>query len=392
MNPEHAADQAQEALAPHIAVLEHAEWTAMLLDTDWCIRWVSPELQAFLGETDPARLGYGQSVAEMLRLPAWTRVVAPDSMLEMVSQIGPYLLGDLIDRGASLTDSVPEDLAAVLQDMQPVSPPAMWSSAFHYVHPHGVEELGGYTVKALVTRVGQPNDDVGWLVLFDVDVPPRLVSLLARGDHAMYERMARLVTPGPRAAAILFCDLQGSGVLSRKLPTAEYFRLVRRLWTEIDATVAHHCGVVGKHAGDGAAAFFLGDELGSESAAARAAILAARRIHHVSADLFRETADLECLMKVGVHWGSALYMGQLVPGGRLDVTALGDEVNEAARIEEAADAHETLASKQLLERLSPAHVAELGLPGRVFYRLLHELAPEDSKIVRDAGNIAVTPV
>ena len=145
--------------------------------------------------------------------------------------------------------------------------------------------------------------------------------------------------------------------------------------------------------GDGASAFFLAEDHGSATAAARAAITTARTVHGVSAEVFRDVADLDCLMKVGLLWGDGLYMGQLVPGGRLDVTALGDEVNEAARIEQAAQAHETLASKQLIERLSPEDAAALGLAdSQVAYRLLSEIAAVDSKIVRDAGNLAVTAV
>ena len=384
---------APATLAPHIATIQRGQWTAMLLDPSWRILWVSPELQGFLGESDPELLGYGLPAPQAWLQPAWTRTIDGESMGRLVAEIGPYLLGDLADQGVSLDSLVPSDLLPLFDGVEPADPPPVWTTAFQYVHPEGIEELGGYTVKLLVVRLHHSSPDAGWLVLFDIDVPPALVSLLARGDRAMYQRMARLVQPGPRAAAILFCDLQGSGVLSRKLPTAEYFRLVRHLWTAIDATVAEQCGVVGKHAGDGAAAFFLAEDLGGDSSAARAAILTARRVHEVSHDVFRDVADLDCLMKVGLHWGGRLYMGQLVPGGRLDVTALGDEVNEAARIEQAAGADETLASKQLLERLSPTDAADLGLAQQnMMYRLLHELAPDDSKIVRDAGNLAVTQV
>jgi len=56
-------------------------------------------------------------------------------------------------------------------------------------------------------------------------------------------------------------------------------------------------------------------------------------------------------VSVGVHWGGSLYMGQVVTRGRLEVTALGDEVNECARIQRAASGGAILASKGVLERL-----------------------------------------
>jgi class 3 adenylate cyclase len=56
-------------------------------------------------------------------------------------------------------------------------------------------------------------------------------------------------------------------------------------------------------------------------------------------------------VNVGIHWGATLMVGQVATGGRLEVTALGDEMNEAARIESAATGGDALASKLLIERL-----------------------------------------
>ncbi|HWL64359.1 MAG TPA: adenylate/guanylate cyclase domain-containing protein, partial [Actinomycetota bacterium] len=197
---------------------------------------------------------------------------------------------------------------------------------------------------------------------------------LARGDEAMYERMAKLVEPSSHEAAILFCDLHGSTELARTLSTSRYFRLIRSLWTEIDQLVAGSHGIVGKHAGDGASAFFLESDLGSPSATASAALRTARQIHDRSQDVFGEALDTSCLMRIGLHWGSSLYIGQLVPGGRLDVTALGDAVNECARIQECADPHGTLASKDLIERLTANDAAALGIdPEKISYQLVPTL-------------------
>jgi hypothetical protein len=65
-------------------------------------------------------------------------------------------------------------------------------------------------------------------------VRPNLQSLLAHGDEEMYERMAKLIEPGPHQAGILFCDLHESGNIARQLSTSAYFKLVRSLWTGID--------------------------------------------------------------------------------------------------------------------------------------------------------------
>ena len=126
----------------------------------------------------------------------------------------------------------------------------------------------------------------------------------------------------------------------------------------MDAVIIRSRGIVGKHAGDGVSAYFLNDEFESPSEAAATAIDAAhelRRAALATADqIGRETGlftAADCPLNVGVHWGSTLYMGQVVTGGRLEVTALGDEVNECARIQQSARDGAVLASKAVIERL-----------------------------------------
>ena len=133
------------------------------------------------------------------------------------------------------------------------------------------------------------------------------------------------------------------------------------------------------------------ENLGSASSAAAAAIRSARRIHEIAEEVTGEVIEEAGAMRVGIHWGAQLYIGQLVPGGRLDVTALGDDVNEGARIQEAAPPGETQASKQLIERLEPDDAASLGLDAeKLFYRTLAEMPGAPEKAVRDAGALAVT--
>jgi class 3 adenylate cyclase len=69
----------------------------------------------------------------------------------------------------------------------------------------------------------------------------------------------------------------------------------------------------------------------------------------------------ELVLNVGLHWGATVYMGQLVTDGRLEVTALGDEVNECARIQESARDGCVLASKALIEHLDDGDAAAVGI-------------------------------
>jgi class 3 adenylate cyclase len=225
---------------------------------------------------------------------------------------------------------------------------------------------------------------IGTLLLAIQDVPQSLASRLSRGDIEMYRRMDRLRDPGRRATAILFADLEASGELARRLSSRAYFELIRALTDLIDKAVVEHRGIIGKHAGDGASALFLAEDAGGDSAAARSAIEAARKIRAGAAAL-KEGVHVN----VAVHWGATLMVGQVSTRGRLEVTALGDEMNEAARIENAAHGGVVLASKDTIERLAATDAQSLAVdPDALAYRTVAELTA-DEKAIRDAGSIAV---
>ena len=84
-------------------------------------------------------------------------------------------------------------------------------------------------------------------------------------------------------------------------------------------------------------------------------------------------------------------MGQIATSGRLEVTALGDEVNECARIQESARDGAVLGSKALVERLDPAEAADEGIDAaQLRYTLVSELDDVPEKALRDAGSLAVS--
>jgi class 3 adenylate cyclase len=91
--------------------------------------------------------------------------------------------------------------------------------------------------------------------------------------------------------------------------------------------------------------------------------------------------------------GATLYIGRILTRGRSEVTALGEEVNETARIEACATSGRTLASKSLIERLDRADAEALGVDTRhTTYTPLADLATATDKARRDAPAIAVCEV
>jgi class 3 adenylate cyclase len=86
-------------------------------------------------------------------------------------------------------------------------------------------------------------------------------------------------------------------------------------------------------------------------------------------------------------------MGRILTRGRSEVTALGDEMNETARIEACATGGRTLASKALIERLKRADADDLGIDtAHAKYTPLADLPTATDKARRDAPAIAVCDV
>jgi class 3 adenylate cyclase len=195
-----------------------------------------------------------------------------------------------------------------------------------------------------------------------------------------------------RPAAILFADLEGSSALARSLSTSSYFAAGRGIVRATDRCVVDAGGLVGRHVGDGVVAFFPVELFESESAAAAACVHAARGIDATMPDVASRCglSPGQLVMRFGLHWGSTIFMGNIGTVARSEVTALGDEVNEAARIEACASGGRMLASKPLLERLTDTDAREVGIDAeQVVYTQLAELATATDKARRDAPVIAV---
>ena len=377
-----------------IAQLEQTGVAAELVDPDWRLVWVSPQLRALTGAGSDEALGLGRNYAETRGLPAWRPLVSDENVPELSRDLMPYIAGGTPGGLAALREVADSIFQPVLSEIEPRPLPPLFIATIEFQQG----DLPPLPVHAIVVRLtGEEGDAVGILLLYVLRLPASVLALVARGDEAMFARMAELTEPAPRPAAILFADLESSGALSRRLASAAYFRLLREMTTAIDAAVAGESGITGKHAGDGVTAFFLSDQLGSDSAAAMAALRTARQLPRVAADAAEAVAaegiELEgrdCRLNVAIHWSGGLYIGQIVTGGRLEITALGDEVNECARIEQSARGGAILASKGVIERLTSEDAAAVGIDvPHISYRPLGELEGVEEKARRDAGIVAV---
>lgn len=359
-----------------------------------------------LGEPDEEKIGYGKYIVECYLSDTWRNTITMESQTSTFLQHAPYFcydigketLKDVFAQALGNTgypQEVVDAFALAAEHVEPQQPPPLTSTSFEYLQ----KDLPPVPISFITVRIHDEGGEfIGSVLIYASSLPATVQSLVMRGDEGMFERMIKLIDPGRRKAAILFADLQDSSVLSRRLPSAAYFRLICALVSAIDEVIVKHQGIVGKHAGDGVTAFFLTDDIESPSGTARAAIEAAREIADAASTVAKELKDetglvdpSDCLVNVGVHWGGTLYMGQLVTGGRLEVTALGDEVNECARIQQSARGGQSLASKTLIEHLSDDDAKALGLdPDGLLYKVLADLPGAGEKAVRDAGTIPVT--
>jgi class 3 adenylate cyclase len=374
--------------------VEALDWAAQFADPDLKLLWVSRELRQILGTEDPEELGYGRHVVEVYLSDLWQRTITHESAVDSFAREMPFYLWATPGGKEVVREMFEEEWRTAVDKFEPEAPPSVWAGQMRYVQG----DMPPIRIHHLTSRVHDTDGEMlGYMRVYGPGLRAGLAALVARGSTTMFERMARLTEPGRRRAAILFADLESSSALSRRLPSAAYFSLLNRLFTAIDELVINDGGIVGKHAGDGATAFFLTDENGSDSRAARMAIETGLKIREIAEQVVGETDGLvksgECLFNVGVHWGGALYMGQLVTGGRIEVTALGDEVNEAARVQQSAKQGHVLATKSLLERLSGDDAHAVGLdPDRLIYTTVTELPDATDKARRDAGGLAVVDV
>jgi hypothetical protein len=315
--PEGAHTDLDALLDEVIAELEATRAACFVLDAALRLRWASSELHALLG-AGREELGYGEHLIEALSRPGWTERLTAESMRAAGERLMPFVAAhaEAYDGpGAGL-------LTTPVPGVEPARPPAMWTGRMDYIDLNGTVVPSRYSV----TMLGHP--EAGWIGAAAVIGSPlraTVLELLTRGDEQLFERMASLATPRAEPAAVMFVDIENSTSLSRRLSTPAYFELISQVLTVTDNAIARNDGIVGKHAGDGATGFFRASDAGSPSRAARAAITTALEVQRAVGQLGHEPL---LRLNIGLHFAPRLYLGQLITSGRLEVTALGDEVNE----------------------------------------------------------------
>ncbi|MFD2252297.1 adenylate cyclase [Pseudochelatococcus lubricantis] len=218
--------------------------------------------------------------------------------------------------------------------------------------------------KATLERVGAPPGVRLACQLrpaHDISVAPVLV------PHRKRSRLldVREMSPGrEQEIAVMFCDMRNfTGMTEKRLPYDTVF-LLNRYFALVGQAVEESGGRIDKFIGDGAMALFGIDSTPRDGC--RAALRAARKIAEDIERLHRELGlefPAPLRVAIGIHAGPAV-IGVMGYGRARSLTAVGDTVNVASRLESVAkERNATLVVSEPVMRM--AQVDTDGLPADV---------------------------
>ncbi len=169
--------------------------------------------------------------------------------------------------------------------------------------------------------------------------------------------------------SMLFADVRGSTALSEQMSPTEFSQLINRFYTGSTKVIIEEDGLVEKLAGDSVAAFWGAGFAGPNYV---------RRTINVAQDLLRVMERQKIPIGIGVHAGVAYFGAMGAADGLTEISAIGDEVNLAARLASKAAAGEIIVSEQALKEaamdgseLESRSLALKGISEPVLARVMH---------------------
>ena len=170
--------------------------------------------------------------------------------------------------------------------------------------------------------------------------------------------------------SMLFIDVRGSTALSEKLGITLFSQLINKFYTETTKVIVEEDGLVEKLSGDSVAAFWGSGFAGADYI--RRTVKVAQKLLHV---MDRHKIPVG----IGVHSGKAYFGAMGTADGLTNISAIGEEVNTAARLASKAAAGEIIVSQKTLKAAgidsSPLELRSLELKGisePVQARVMHD--------------------
>jgi len=215
--------------------------------------------------------------------------------------------------------------------------------AYHRVRAQLSDELGlepGAELRALQAAILNQDQSLA--------APPR-TTLAASAGLARADRTPPASAPfgahaSRKVVTVLFCNVAGSTSLGEELDPEVLHVVVGRYFAEIQATIERHGGKVAKFIGDAVMAVFGIPSVREDDAmrAVRAAAEIRGRLPAVA-----EEVGVGLGLRIGVNTGLVLV-------GEGENLAVGDAVNVAARLEQAAAPDEILLGPETLQLVRDA--------------------------------------
>lgn len=161
-------------------------------------------------------------------------------------------------------------------------------------------------------------------------------------------------TPGGSEVemSMLFVDVRGSTALSEQMNVTEFRDLINRFFVGSTKAISNEDGLLEKLAGDAVAAFWGAGFAGADYVA---------RTIHAAQKIQQSMGEQKIPVGIGVHAGVAYFGAMGSADGLVNISAIGDEVNTAARLASKAAAGEIIISERALKQ---AGVSEVGFEPR----------------------------
>jgi adenylate cyclase len=141
--------------------------------------------------------------------------------------------------------------------------------------------------------------------------------------------------------SMLFIDVRGSTSLSETMSPTEFSRLINRFYTHTTKLIVEQDGLVEKLAGDSVAAFWGAGFAGPDYVL---------RTIKVAQMLLEAMEKQNIPVGIGVHSGIAYFGAMGTADGLTEISAIGEEVNLAARLASKAAEGEIILSEHALRQ------------------------------------------
>ena len=141
--------------------------------------------------------------------------------------------------------------------------------------------------------------------------------------------------------SMLFADVRGSTALSEQISSIQFQKLINRFFVSSTRVIAEEYGLVEKLAGDAVAAFWGAGFAGKDYVA---------RTIHAAQKIQKVMEQQKIPVGIGVHAGVAYFGAMGSAEGLINISAIGDEVNTAARLASKAAAGEIIVSETALTK------------------------------------------